>query len=233
MTTMREERGSILHAPKRFGASVSGIPLEVYLPATGAPDLLIVGAQHGDEPETSVLLSHALRRVHPSDLTAAVVLVLNPDGLLRGTRGNLRGVDLNRNFPTSNWSPDGVCYRWTSDDPRDVRLATGAAPGSEPETAALLALVAEVRPKTIISVHAPLACVDDPAESELGRALAARTGLELVADVGYPTPGSFGTWCGENGKHVITFELPHQSIEALRRSMEPIFEELMSGRFKP
>ena len=30
-----------------------------------------------------------------------------------------------------------------------------------------------------------------------------------MPDVGYPTPGSFGSWCAERGLPVVTLELPH------------------------
>ena len=246
MTRPREQRGTIGHHSTPFGRSVSGIPLEVFLPGVDPSDkdplatfearepieLLIVAAQHGDEPETTCLLSHSLRRVEPKDLRAAAVLTLNPDGLMRSTRSNLRGVDLNRNFPASNWSNASVAYRWSSKDPRDVALSSGTAAGSEPETVALLRLIDALRPKTIISLHAPLACVDDPASSELAQKLAEKTGLELVTDIGYPTPGSFGTFATERSLHVITFELPHLSLEELRLQFEEIFEQLLRGDFR-
>src|ERR1043166_5504923 len=104
----RRDRGTIRHASAVYGASVDGIPLTVYGPDAG---ILILAAIHGDEAETTVVVSEALRCLPADDLCAAVVLCGNPDGLLRGTRGNARGVDLNRNFPTSNWSPAPVCYK--------------------------------------------------------------------------------------------------------------------------
>ena len=39
----------------------------------------------------------------------------------------------------------------------------------EPEIAALLALLAKLRPETAIAIHAPLACVEDPDDTPLGR----------------------------------------------------------------
>ncbi len=225
----RASRGVVRHAAERFGTSAMGVPLEVYLPSNRKPRYLVLAAQHGDEPETTVVLSHAFRAVMPDDLGAAVVLALNPDGLLRATRGNANGVDLNRNFPTGNWGSAPIVYRWASEFPRDVELSAGSEPASEPETKALLALIERVKPEAIISIHAPLNCVDDPKATELAQAMAKSMDLPLVADVGFPTPGSFGTWALENERSVITLELPHESNEALRRRCEGSLIELLCG----
>jgi protein MpaA len=114
----RRERGVIRHASSVYGTSVEGIPLTVYLPDSGTAKIVILAAIHGDEAETTVVVSEALRCLSRGDLRAAAILCGNPDGLQRGTRGNARGVDLNRNFPTSNWSPDPVCYKSRASDAR-------------------------------------------------------------------------------------------------------------------
>ena len=227
--TARETRGTIAHVAERFGQTSSGVPLEVYLPQSKPVRYLVLAAQHGDEPESTVVLSHALRAVYSDDLAAAVVLAMNPEGLLRGMRGNGNGVDLNRNFPTSNWGSAPIFYRWSSEDPRDVQLSPGEAAASEPETKALLQLIERVKPEAVVSIHAPLGCIDDPESSALGVWLAEATALPLVAEIGYPTPGSFGTWASEQGRSVITFELPHESNEALRRRCESALIELLCG----
>ena len=79
-------------------------------------------------------------------------------------------------------------------------------------------------------MHAALACIDDPEESALGRWIADRTGLPLVADVGYATPGSFGTWAGEQGLTVITYELEPASSYDLKDRHSPVLIDLMTGR---
>jgi protein MpaA len=190
--------------------------------------MLIFAAIHGEESETTVALSRALRQLPEPSPHCAVVLAANPDGLLRGTRGNARGVELNRNFPTRDWRPDPAPHRFTLGDPRDVLLSPGSHAGSEPETQALLALVATLRPEVVIALHAPLACIDDANQSALGRWLAERTGMPFVADVGYPTPGSFGTWGGENGVPVITYEFPLADGDALVRDHVPVLVELLT-----
>jgi len=158
-----------------------------------------------------------------------VVVAANPDGLARGTRGNALGVDLNRNFPTRDWRPDPVKHRSTLDAPREVALSPGSAPGSEPETRALVALIRELQPEAVIALHAPLACIDDDGQGPLSRWIAERTGLPLVSDVGYPTPGSFGTWGGEQGLPVVTYEFEMTDKDSAVKRHVPVLAELLAG----
>jgi protein MpaA len=191
--------------------------------------LLVFAAIHGEEPETTYALSRALRQLTAPPEHCAVVLTANPDGVVRGTRGNSRGVDLNRNFPTSDWQPKPVTHRSTIEDQSDVLLSPGDAPGSEGETRALLRLIGELHPGAVVALHAPLACIDDMKQSALGRRLAERTGMPLVTDVGYPTPGSFGTWGSENGVPVVTYEFPLAATEVLMRDHVPVLVELLTN----
>jgi len=224
----RADWGTIPWAPKEYGRSHLGLPLEVWLPS-GRCRLLLFAGIHGEEPETTYALSRALRRLAALPEHCAVVLAANPDGLIRGTRGNARGVDLNRNFPSRNWQPHPVTHRSTLDDPSDVRLSPGEAPASEPETRALIALIGRLNPEAVIALHAPLACIDDPNDSLLGRRLAERTGMPLVPDVGYPTPGSFGSWGADHGVPVVTYEFPLAATEVLMRDHVPVLVELLAG----
>ncbi len=224
----RQDTGTIQWQPTIYGRSHLGTSLEVWKPA-GNCELLIHAGIHGEEAETTIALSRALRMLTDSSPHCAIVLAVNPDGLNRGTRGNARGVDLNRNFPTTDWKPDPVEYRSTLDDPRDVRLSPGSSPASEAEVRALIRLIGELQPKDVVALHAPLACIDDAKQGPLAHWLAERTGLELVADVGYPTPGSFGTWGAEQGIGVVTYEFPLTTIDALVREHVPVLAELLTG----
>lgn len=228
----RRDRGVIRHAGSHYGASVDGIPLTVYLPDSGEAGILILASIHGDEDETTVVVSEALRCLPRGDLRAAVILCGNPDGMLRGTRGNARGVDLNRNFPTTNWSPDPVCYKSRTNDARDIALTPGAKPASEPETTALISLIERLQPRAVVSLHSALACIDDAGGSYLGRQLAERCALPLLTDIGYATPGSMGTWAAERRLNLVTWELENGSLYDLKDRNVPILLDLMTGRIE-
>lgn len=222
----------VRHASSTYGTSHDGIPLTVYLPASGTAEVLLLAAIHGDESETTVAVSEALRCLPAGELQAAVILCGNPDGLLRGTRGNANGVDLNRNFPTSNWRPERVFYKSRANDARDIALTPGVEPASEPETRALIALIERLQPRAVVSLHSALACVDDSGASHLGRQLADRCALPFLTEIGYPTPGSMGTWASERALNLVTLELEDASLYTLKDRHVPILIDLMTGRFE-
>jgi protein MpaA len=231
MLVERSERGVIRQFSQVFGTSFEGNSLTVWLPENEKPAILVLAAMHGDEPETTVVLSEALRSLRSENLRSAAILCCNPDGILRGTRGNARGVDLNRNFPTANWSSDTVYYKNLEDEPQDIALSPGAGPASEPETAALLSFLDEMQPRAVVTLHAALACIDDMGDSPLGRKLAERTGLpfELVA---YATPGSFGSWAQEHDLTLVTYELEPASPYDLKARHVPVLIDLLTGEIE-
>lgn len=225
----RSRRGVLRHEPRPYGRSELGAALECFGPSSGPVDVLIMASMHGDEVDSTVALSEAMRRVPENALKNPVILGVNPDGILRGTRCNGRGVDLNRNWPTADWSPAPVCYRGHDMAERNIELSPGESAGSEAETRALMDLVKTLQPRAIVTLHTPLGCIDDPNDSPLGRWIASEIGLPLVPDVGYPTPGSFGTWGAEQGIPVITWELPSESVAEVVASHVPALVRLITG----
>ena len=208
-------RSTLSQTLTEYGQSVLGTPLR-YIPCTGRCRLLVIAGIHGEEPETTFLLSRVLRAFEKPFESVAFVLCANPDGMTLGTRGNANGVDLNRNFPTDNWSENPVQVRSVLEAPRDTSLSAGATSGSEPETAALVSLIQKLAPETILSMHAPIACVDAPVRSALVATLCEAFGVPWQPDIGYPTPGSLGTWCKQQkSPECVTLELPRMSLEAL------------------
>lgn len=207
-------RGVFPFEQKIYGKSVEGVPLR-YLPAAKETRLLIFAAIHGEEPETTFLLSRALRMLSSAPDYVACILAANPDGLLRGTRSNARGIDLNRNFPTANWKSGPTFSRAVLEAERITRLGTGDFPASEPETSSLISLIEKLNVKKVIALHSPLGWIDSDIRTELSRRLEKAFGLSWQAGSGYPTPGSFGTFAAERNLECVTVELPRLSPEEL------------------
>ena len=184
---------------------------------------------HGEEPETTFLLSRALRAFDDNFDSVAFILCANPDGVTLGTRGNANGVDLNRNFDTQNFSTEKVGSRSILEAPRDTLLSPGREAGSELETQALVALIEKLSPSSILSVHAPIGCIDAPHKTKLVEDLMATFNLPWRPDIGYKTPGSLGTWCGERNIECVTLELPRMSLEQLFDRYGIAFAEFLHG----
>ena len=176
----------------------------------GAP-LLVMGGIHGDEPATVDLLVELCARLRGEAAAELAPLWLlpaaNPDGLARNRKNSERDVDLNRNFPARSFA--------TAHAPG---YFPGPSPLSEPETQAIAALIAREPIQGAVAVHAPFACVnyDGPARP-WAEAVAAACGWPARGDIGYPTPGSFGSWLGvDRGLPVLTLELPGGPLSRFR-----------------
>lgn len=194
------------------GRSVEGRVLRAWRFGTGgAPGLLVVGGVHGDEPSSVGAVAELGQRLRAGTVAAPAPIWLmprlNPDGLARGRKNSARDVDLNRNFPAANFARA-----------HDPGYFPGESPLSEPETAALAALIDRASIAAIVAVHAPFACVnyDGPAAAWAGR-VAAACGWPARGDIGYPTPGSLGTWFGvDRGLPILTLELPPGPLDGFR-----------------
>jgi protein MpaA len=159
--------------------------------------VLVVGCIHGTE-RAGLAVTRALRRVEPP---AGVQLLLldaaNPDGCVRGTRGNARGVDLNRNFPRA-WRPlRGV-------------FASGPRPSSEPETRAAQRLILRERPSVTVWYHQALNWVDlQPGSNRRLMRLYART-AGMRATRTPLLPGTVARWQNHRlpGRTAFVVELP-------------------------
>ena len=149
---------------EEFGCSRDGVPMRVFLPHGDGPIAgLLTAAQHGEEADTALMARRLLERIPADETRWAVVPVLNPDGLLNGTRQNAAGVDLNRNFPASTWGPEpsptyppGIAPELRVSRNRTNMSSPGTHPGSEPETRAQMALVECLAPALVIDLHTPL-----------------------------------------------------------------------------
>jgi protein MpaA len=189
------------------GYSVLGIPLSLYRFGRSGPLTLIFGGIHGNERNSADLARRLAEHLmaHPEAYAERRIVLLpvaNPDGTVKDSRTNSRGVDLNRNFPAKNWAAG-----------KEGPQFGGKSPLSEPESTALAKLVEEAAPARIIAIHAIFGgreCnnYDGPAET-LATLMGTLNHYPVKKSIGYPTPGSFGTWAGvERQIPVITLELP-------------------------
>ena len=192
-----------------LGRSVEGRPIRGRRFGGGGAALLVFGGIHGDEPASVEALIELGARLAAAAPGAPVWLLpaVNPDGVARGQKNSARAVDLNRNFPARSFV--------TAHAPG---YFPGPAPLSEPETRLLADLVAREPIGAVVAVHAPFACVnyDGPA-GPWAEAVAAASGWPARGDIGYPTPGSLGSWLGiDRGLPVLTLELPPGPLAAFR-----------------
>ena len=194
-----------------IGKSVSGRPIEAvhFTPPSYArqkPACILFGASHGDEPVTALMLERLADELveRPPGRDTWIVPCLNPDGVVGGSKNNAHDVDLNRSFAAKNWSAE-----------HQSGYFPGAAPESEPEVRALVELIEKSNATRLIAVHATYRMVNwDGRGKELADEMAALCGYPASGDIGYPTPGSFGSKYGVDlGLEVITLEVPYLDVD--------------------
>jgi len=192
--------------------------------------VLVIGGIHGDEMSSSAVVFHWIRLAStpPADMPHPVhwrfIPTLNPDGLFARPpkRVNANGVDLNRNFPTPNWSRDAAAY-WEKRTKRDPRRWPGNKPLSEPESRFLNMQMDSFKPNLIVSIHAPYGVLDfdgpSVPPSKLGRLYLDQVGIY---------PGSLGNYGGIHRRvPVVTVELPSASRTPLDAEMNQMWIDLM------
>lgn len=178
--------------------------------------ILVIGVVHGDEPQGDYLINKYISEHEKEGIL--FIPCLNPDGMVLGTRTNSNGVDLNRNFPTKNWE-------LTEKD----KYFGGDAPASEVETRFLVEVIEKYKPSAIITLHTPYKIVnyDGPAQ-ELAQMISEVIGYPVEENIGYPTPGSFGTYAGvERQIPTITLEMDEEiAVSELYPPVKTIFDNL-------
>ena len=164
--------------------------------------VLVVGCIHGNECAGVAIVRRLEKMAPPKGVALWLVESFNPDGRAAGTRGNARGVDLNRNFP-AGWQRLGGVFD------------SGARPLSELESRAAYRLILRERPAVSIWFHQHMSLVDGSGgDAAVERRFARLVGLPFVRLGRYP--GSVTTWENEvlPGKTAFVVELPAGSLSA-------------------
>lgn len=180
------------------------------------PSTLVIGVFHGDEPQGEFLIN----KYFQNHKTTRILFIprLNKEN----TRVNNNGVDLNRNFPTKNWELTAKNEYYG-----------GPSPASEEETRFVIDLVERYKPKVILTLHAPYKIVnyDGPKSKnnlDIVEKISQIMKYPIEESIGYPTPGSFGTWAGiERRILTITLELDEKiEVDELIKPVSEVFEYL-------
>jgi murein peptide amidase A len=182
-----------------IGRSVQGRPIVSVRIGSKDPavKMLVVGDVHGNERAGMRIARLLIALGAPREAELLVVPTINPDGVAARTRGNARGVDLNRNFPF-DWQPlSGGEY-------------SGTGPLSEPESRAAHRLILREKPEVTIWFHQPFGLIDRPQGNPfVARRFSQLIGLPLV-DLPGRYPGSASRWQNHRLPRTTAFvaELP-------------------------
>lgn len=206
------------------GHSLEGHPITAFKTDIKAPKYLyLLGGVHGDEVEGVYVLKELfqwLKMEHSlKDLPMVVIPILNVDGYKNQTRVNAHLVDLNRNLPTNDWSTSH----------KEPKYNPGPKPLSEPENQFLVKLMDKYKPGFILSFHTWKPILNYNGEcKDVAEFLHQFNNYEMASDIGYPTPGSLGTFAVEKYKApVLTFECPE--LKTHRESLKQIWSENEEG----
>lgn len=175
----------------------------------------IAGGINGTHANTKALLESLISELSvpgqvPPGRTVCILPALNPDGLASNSSANAHGVDLNRNWLTTNWKSD-------ISDAGGARVSGGGATSfSEPETQAYNQWLRDLdgSSKELIAINyyastsgqvMPSYRVTDGQQQVFGDA--ATAAQKFAGALGYTfatnwseeqTTGEFTNWCGEN-----------------------------------
>jgi murein peptide amidase A len=186
----------------QFGTTTTQLPIMGYKFGRSGPETLILGGVHGDEPEGVIASMGLIKRFlesFPLQIQLTIVPQFNLDGVMSKTRCNARGVDLNRNLPTKDWTKEYSVERYYP----------GTEPNSESENQSLVKWIQLNKPRIIYSLHSwqPMVNVNGNCRPE-AEAISRVTGYIVKDDIGYPTPGSLGTYAGlERDIPTVTYEI--------------------------
>lgn len=199
-----------------IGRSVQGRAITAHYFGSGNKTILFTGGIHGSEPSgTSTMQSMVddlAINAHkiPTNTQVVVIPNLNPDGSAMGTRLNARRVNLDRNFPTQDWSrnidtANGI-----------LKNGGGKKAGSEPETQAIMQLVQRLNVYAQISFHAQGSLVGANGTGfaySIGNTYASTVGYRTMfghaeETMGYAITGEYEAWLSERGVPAILIELP-------------------------
>ena len=199
------------------------------------PKILFIGGVHGNENEGVAFAVDFCKEFafenETTDLSYDFYLlpIFNPDGFIQYKRQNDNGVDLNRNMATKDWSSNCEVEKYFP----------GVSAGSEPESKILAKIIDDFQPNYILSLHSwkPMINTNGPVEEIAHKMYNSlppneRIGdtMHISDDIGYPTPGSLGTYTGWE-KKIPTITLEFARGDKLEE-IYPRFRDMILAGFE-
>ena len=93
----------------------------------------------------------------------------------------------------------------------------------------MVEIIEKYKPKFILTLHAPYKVVNYDGDAlKIAEKISEIINYPVESSIGYPTPGSFGTWAGiEKNIPTITLELDEEiGVKKLEKPMFEIFRML-------
>jgi serine/threonine protein kinase len=221
LPTLQPQATEVAYHVDSYGSSVLGRALRYACIGTGNNTLFLVGGIHGDEPNP-VNLMYELESAFRSGAALSdqwkvcIVYDMNPDGAASNDHFDANGVDLNRNWATSDWTQeytrsDGTLYK-----------GGGISPFSEPETSNLRNLMQQFHNEGALvavffhstqtgnsDVRPAYAASWDWASENAAKAYNGVAGYTYNRTSTTFYTGESLHWCGENGYVCFGVEMPN------------------------
>lgn len=211
-----------------IGQSYLGRDIIAHKFGTGTHKALFVGGLHcgnGYEVCTSSMAARVRAYFQsgnnestqiPNDTTLIIITTANPDGYNSGSHDNSQvpSVDLNRNWPTSNWQSD----TWASGGGWRVGCG-GTAPLSAPETLVLWNYIVQEQPDMVAVWHATAKLVEANeagVASTLGRLYVSTYNYSLYG-AGYATYSSSYSYIEEWTS--ISYSITGQLMDSMEEQL--------------
>ena len=230
-----------------LGSSVKNKSIDCYQIGQSNKKIVFVSCMHGNEVGTVKLAYKLINFLYEqkdcSDFTFYIVPSLNHDGLKvainnpdyahggRVGRFNANNVDLNRNFPTSDWQRESV-WSYGKDYSRKDQVFCGQAPGSEPEIKSLCNFIKDQEIEVLFSFHNAGQDVmgnNNELSQKLIKIYSENTGFRLVDEDAWQKMSQTGTakkWCDENNVAYVEVEGSNRWGSDWSRQKEAIVQVL-------
>ena len=223
---------TVCHTISTIGYSVEGRSINAYIFGSGSQTILYTGSIHGNELSAKYLMNAWIDELElnagniPANKTLIVIPSLNPDGNAANTRNNADNVDLNRNFPVSDWQTD--IYSPTN---QLIPGGGGPTPLSEPESQAIAAYTLQLMPKLTMSFHSSAGYAignqygDSAALANTYAQLAGYSDMTGDPDAfSYPITGTYDDWMREEcGLTSVLVELSSNTSSQFDRNKDALW----------